>query len=60
MFFISFLLINVFIPSFQSNLSSTPINSGEKVYQINEAVSGDLNHKKAEFTYPTGTGKSLL
>ena len=59
MLFISFLFINVFIPSFQSNLSSNPINSGEKVYQINEAISGDINHKKAEFTYPTGTGKNL-
>ena len=57
--FLSILLFNAFIPSSQSNLSLSPLNAGEKVYEINQVIGENVNHKKAEYSFPTGTEANL-
>jgi len=57
--FLSILLFNAFIPSFQSISITSSLNVGEKVYEINQDIPENLNHKKAEYTFPTGTEANL-
>ena len=50
LFFI--LLINAFTQTFQTNLKSATL-SEDKIYTIDQAISGDTNHKKAEYDFAT-------
>jgi hypothetical protein len=50
LFFI--LLINAFTQTFQTNLKSATL-SEDKIYTIDQSISGDTNHKKAEYDFAT-------
>ena len=59
LFLLSFLLINAFIPTLQSNLQTAPLKTGEIVKEISQDITGNVDHKKAEFSFPTGTENNL-
>ena len=49
-FFIYIILISSFIPSYETNLISSSLKA-ETVIKISTDISGDTNHKKAEFDF---------
>ena len=52
-FFLYILLINSIFPSLQSNLKPDKFTSNSGVYEISQDITGDINHKKAEFDFTT-------
>ena len=49
-FFLCIILINAFIPTFQSNSNSASLLEGT-VYEINQEIEGNTIHKKAEYDF---------
>ena len=49
-FILCFLLINTFIPKYESKFKSNALEE-DRIYDITGEITGDTNHKKAEFSF---------